>query len=297
MVAAFARLSRLKFLAGGFIGGGLGMAVAAYEGHAIDWTVYALAQAAVTALHLMTHYANDFFDRASDALAARTPFSGGSGVLVDGSLNPRVAIWAAGICGALGLGGAALLVVEGRPLAALGVLVIAVLAWAYSAPPLRLLGRGLGELDTALVVAVCVPLCTYAAQTAKLDARIVAATLAPALAMFVMMLAVEYPDVEPDAASGKRNLVVRLGRGRARGLVWAGLLSIGLSVLGALAAGAPLTLVPLLAVAIWPAAALWKALRTGDASVTHDAEIAGRGVTLFFAVGFSSLLGFLVAVP
>jgi 1,4-dihydroxy-2-naphthoate polyprenyltransferase len=298
VLAAFARLSRLKFLVGSLLGGGLGTAVAAYERGAVDWRTYALAQSAITVLHLMTHYANDFFDRDADALAKRTPFSGGSGTLVDGSLQPGVALAAAGVCLAFGLGGTAVLAVTGKPLAAAFALAIAAFAWAYSAPPLRLLGRGLGEADTALIVAVLVPLCAYAAQTETVGTRIVASTLPAAAAMFAMMLAVEYPDVAADGATGKRNLVVRAGLVRARVLVgaalWAGLLGIGIALL----AGAPWTFAALLGPAVPVALGLQAALKQ-RAWMQPDGpqEIAARGVTLFFVVSFCSLLGYLTALP
>jgi len=298
VLAALWRLSRLKFLAGGLLGGGLGTAVAAFEGGGVDWGAYALAQTAITSLHLMTHYANDFFDRSSDALAVRTPFSGGSGVLVDGSLQPAVALRAAAVCAVVGLAAAALLLADGKALAAAAGLVIAVLAWSYSAPPLRLLGRGLGEADTAIIVAICVPICAYAAQTARIDVRILASTLPAAAAMFVMMLCVEYPDVEPDAATGKRNLVVRLGRRASARLLQMGLWLVAVGTAAALALGAPLTLAPMLGVALPAATGLSASLRPGAPNgAARNAEIAARGVTFYFVVGFCSLLGYLSALP
>ncbi len=90
-------------------------------------------------------------------------------------------------------------------------LAIGALAWAYSAPPLRLLARGLGELDTVAVVALLVPLAGYATFAHALGTHALLATIPGAFAMFAMMLAVEIPDVAVDKASGKRNLVVRWG--------------------------------------------------------------------------------------
>ena len=106
---AFVRLSRLKFLAGGVIGGGFGTAMAGYERGSIVWLDYALAQLTITAFHLMTHYANDYFDRHADARSVPTPYSGGSGVLVEGLLAPAVALRAALVAAAFGVAGIALL--------------------------------------------------------------------------------------------------------------------------------------------------------------------------------------------
>lgn len=214
-LAALVRLGRPHFLAGGFIAFALGAAVARFEGFALTFAAYAAAQAAITAFQLMVHYANDYYDRAGDAFATPTLFSGGSGVLVAGHLPPRVALAAAAVCAAVGTALAAGLALGGAHALAATTMLIGILAWAYSAPPFRLLARGLGELDTVAVVALLVPLAGYATFAHTLGARAVLATLPGAFAMFAMMLCVELPDADADAASGKRNLVVRWGARRA----------------------------------------------------------------------------------
>ena len=212
---AFLRLSRPLFLYGGFAGVALGAAVAHWSGHRLDAVTYLWVQLLVSSFHLMVHYANDYFDRESDVGAVRTRWSGGSGVLVDGHLQPRVALIASVACAASGLFACARFVVAGNALvAAVGVAILA-FAWYYSAPPVRFAARGLGELDTALVVALLFPCAGYAAFAGALDARIVLAALAPCCAMIAMMLSVELPDAGCDVRAGKRNLVVRLGPERA----------------------------------------------------------------------------------
>ncbi|MDQ6942959.1 MAG: prenyltransferase, partial [Candidatus Eremiobacteraeota bacterium] len=163
MLLAFIRLSRPLFLYGGFAGVALGAAVAHAAGLRLDVAAYVWVQALVTSFQLMVHYANDYFDREADAHATRTAWSGGSGVLTAHMLSPRVALVAALVCAALGLVVTARFALAGNaPVAWLG-LAIGVLAWCYSAPPVRFAARGLGELDAALVVAVLVPLAGFAA--------------------------------------------------------------------------------------------------------------------------------------
>jgi 1,4-dihydroxy-2-naphthoate polyprenyltransferase len=218
---AFLRLSRPLFLYGGFAGVALGAAVARRSGHALDAATYLWAQLLVSSFHLMVHYANDYYDRESDARAVPTRWSGGSRVLVDGHLGPRVALIASLVCALLGLIACARFAVAGNPLvAALGIAIL-VFAWCYSAPPVRFAARGLGELDTALVVAVLFPFAAYAAFARRIDESIALAVVAPAAAMIAMMLGVELPDAECDIAAGKRNLVVRWGRARAAQLIMA----------------------------------------------------------------------------
>jgi 1,4-dihydroxy-2-naphthoate polyprenyltransferase len=211
---AFVRLTRPLFLYGGFAGVALGVAVAASAGHRINVVPYVWAQILVTAYHLMVHYSNDYFDRGGDVDARPTAWSGGSGVLASGELSANVALVAALTCGAIGLLATIRFALLGNAaVAALGI-AIAVLAWSYSAPPARLCARGLGELDTSLVVAVLVPAVGYAAFTGAVDVRILSSVFPCALAMFAMMLSVELPDADADYLSGKCTLVVRWGAAR-----------------------------------------------------------------------------------
>ena len=122
-----------------------------------------------------------------------------------------MAIAAARACAAIGVLATLRAAIGGDVWLGIVGLAIGGLAWAYSAPPLRLLARGLGELDTVAVVALLVPLAGYAAFAHALGAHAWMATIPGACAMFAMMLAVEIPDVAVDKASGKRNLVVRWG--------------------------------------------------------------------------------------
>jgi 1,4-dihydroxy-2-naphthoate polyprenyltransferase len=216
---AFVRLSRPLFLYGGFAGVALGGAVVHAAGLRIGAVEYVCVQAMVTAFQLMVHYANDYFDREADAQATPTAWSGGSGVLTTGALHPRVALGAALLCAAAGLGVAARFALTGNGTVAWLGLAIVVLAWCYSAPPVRLAARGMGELDTAVVVAVLVPLAGYAAFARRLDEALSAVVTSTALAMFAMMLCVELPDAGWDRAAGKRNLVVRFGPSRAWQLI------------------------------------------------------------------------------
>ena len=295
-VLALARLSRLKFLAGGLIGAGLGTAIAAYERAGIDWRAYGLVQVAVTSFQVMTHYANDYFDQRCDALATRTPYSGGSGVLVEGALRPVVALRASLLAGAMGLAGTAALAVMGRPTAAALGLAIGLLAWAYSAPPLRLLARGLGEVDTAVVVAVLVPFFAFAAQLRTLDLRLFASTLPGAAAMLAMMLAVEYPDIAADEADGKRNLIVRLGARRARPLGVAFVALVYAALAAAPALGAPPAYAFVVALSLPAGVALARRFSTRvRPDFDFDCELAARGVTFFFIVTFFGLLAYLAA--
>ena len=229
---AFVRLTRPLFLYGGFAGVALGTAVAAWSGRRLDLVTYAWVQALVTVFHLMAHYSNEYFDRECDAGARQTAWSGGSGVLVAGDLPARVALIAALVCAALGLAASARFALAGNATVASIGAAIFVLAWCYSAPPVRFAARGLGELDTAVIVAVLVPFAGYAAFAGRIDDPIVTAVLAPAAAMFAMMLCVELPDAAGDAVAGKRTLVVAWGPARAWQVTSSAVIVAGATALG-----------------------------------------------------------------
>ena len=222
------RLSRPLFLYGGIAGVALGAAVARSAGLRLDLATYAWAQALVTSFQLMVHYANDYFDRKGDAHGTTTAWSGGSGVLGSGAVQPGVALGAALVCAVLGLGATAHFLLTGNGAAAWLGAAVFVLAWSYSAPPARLAARGLGEIDSVLVVAILVPFIGYSAFAGRLSDAMTDVVTATAFAMFAMMLCVELPDAGADRAAGKRNLVVRWGPGRAWQLITiAALIAVG----------------------------------------------------------------------
>jgi 1,4-dihydroxy-2-naphthoate octaprenyltransferase len=213
------RLGRPLFLVGGFLLHGLGVAMGVYGGARLNMAALAWGQLVITAIQLMTHYSNDYFDIAADK-ANQTPtrWSGGSRVLAEERLAPTVAL-AAALCltavallGTMALG---LVVRPGWP--TFGLLLLALgLAWGYSAPPLRLHSRGLGELSVAVLVAGLTPLVGFYLQSGRLAALPLLAVAPLCLFQFAMLLAIEFPDAAGDAAAGKRTLVVRHGRRAAR---------------------------------------------------------------------------------
>ncbi len=231
---SFIRLTRPLFLFGGALLYGLGAAIAASAGAVIDWRRYALGQAIVTSIQLMTHYANEYFDLESDRLigAQRTWLSGGSGVLPAGRLAPEVALDAARACAVLAISLIATALVVEPAASAIGLLAL-LGGWFYSAPPLRLSASGCGEMTTALIVAFLAPLSGIVMQRGPIDARLIGIALPLMLIHVAMLIAFEFPDHDADRRTGKRTLAVRLGLPRASRLhaalvlggfaaVWAG---------------------------------------------------------------------------
>lgn len=289
---AFIKLGRPKFLVGGFVLYGLGAALAVRGGAAFDPGQFLWGQLIVTVAQLMTHYANDYFDLAADN-ANRTPtrFSGGSRVLVGRTLPPAVALVAAYVLLLVAVCAAVMLGRRTGSQALLIALVMIGLAWGYSAPPLRLCARGLGELTTALVVTMLVPACGYVLQAHRLAAPIFLAAALPSALQFAMLLAIEFPDAAGDAAAGKRTLVVRMGAPAAARLyavvtigAFGALPFFACAGLPALVAAAPALLVPV---------AVWQALRVAGGAYGDPARwesVAFWSVALLIASAGAELL-------
>lgn len=297
-VIAFIKLGRLKFLGGGFILYALGAAIAAAAGHAIDLTRYLLGQGAVTAFQLMTHYGNDYFDYDADiANATPTAWSGGSRVLPDGGLPRSAALGGALVFAAIGSALTLVIALRGAgALAAPSLVLILVLAWSYSAPPLRLCARGLGELDTAIVVTVLVPWLGFYLQAPDLRGGVqLALTLVPLVALqFAMLLAIEFPDAAGDAAAGKRTLVVQLGA-RTAAQLYAAVTAAAFvwPLVGTVAFGLPARVA--LGLAVPAPIAIWRIGRLAEhADPTAYERLTFFAVLLVGATSAGALAGWLI---
>jgi len=232
---AFVRLGRPHFL----LGGALMYAIGVRGGGGTSVGNYVLGQALVTSAQLTAHYANEYADRHADQLVKnRTLFSGGSGVLPAGLLTPGTALRAGRVTSVLAVGLAAAVASISLLAAILGLVALGV-SWAYSAPPVRLLDTGWGELVTSVVVTVLVPMIGALVASGSIGGDLMWAMAALLAAHLMMMLAFELPDLETDRAAHKPVLAVRLGASTTRRLML-GLLAIPVVVVSVAVAAASL---------------------------------------------------------
>ena len=164
-----------------------------------------------------TVFANEWFDFESDRRNAHHgPFNGGSRVLVTGELTFRQ--MAAGIAAALALAiGCAGLLLNGAAggASSAAMLAMLLLALGYTAPPLKLSWRGLGELDVGLTHSIGVVLCGYLVQGGRWrDAFPWLVSMPMLLAILPSIILAGFPDLEADREAGKRTLAARLGHRR-----------------------------------------------------------------------------------
>jgi 1,4-dihydroxy-2-naphthoate polyprenyltransferase len=164
--------------------------------------------------HLSISYSNDFFDVEVDKYDKHTFFSGGSGILVYHPELRKPAKWTAIFMILLSLAlGIGFKIVYTFPIWFLGFVLLGnLLGWFYTAPPLKLAYRGLGELAMALCVGLLIPGFGYLVTggPVKPDAFLFCIPLM--LYGFAFILSVEIPDMESDRSGKKWTWVARKGR-------------------------------------------------------------------------------------
>ncbi|RPI36102.1 MAG: prenyltransferase, partial [Methanoregulaceae archaeon] len=83
--------------------------------------------------------------------------------------------------------------------------------WAYSAPPLRFVDRGLGELSTMAAFGFFLPCSGYLFMAKGLDLSVLPLAIPLLFLGLFFIVSVELPDAETDRHTGKQTLVVRFG--------------------------------------------------------------------------------------
>jgi len=290
--------TRPAFLSVTFVGCLLGLATAAYS--AIPIRLVPAAATLVLALiaHAGANVINDYYDALSGCDGANTerqfPFTGGSRFIQNGVLSLRATgIFGYSLLAAVVPAGLWLTAVSGAELMLIGLAGL-VVGWSYSAPPLKLQSRGLGEFAiTAGWLLVVIG--SDFVQRHGFAFVPVAAGLGFALLVANVLYINQFPDVKADAGAGKNTLVVRLGVARAR---W------GYVAVAALAYGWPFSMVllghlPVLALmALLPAAASIAAARQLWSRAAQPAELTpALRLTVVAASTHGLLLAIVLIVP
>jgi 1,4-dihydroxy-2-naphthoate octaprenyltransferase len=192
----------------------LGTLLAIAGGGSVDPGRFVLVYAVVFLGDLSTHFSNDYFDVEVDKHIDRRKFFAGSTILVS---NPHLRSLSKSISVALLLSSnllaVGLVLFVGAPIEVFVVILGASLAgWYYSAPPLRLISRGLGELTVAGVTGFAIPGLGYLAMRGRFDPLFFCFAVPFVMYGFMLSLSLGAPDVEVDRKGGKRTLAVRKGQ-------------------------------------------------------------------------------------
>jgi len=247
------RTTRLPFLSATIVPVVLGIAIAARQG-SFDLLTAVLTVIGAAFVQLGLNVANDVFDTvqgADDANVTPTQYSGGSRVIQYGLVSLRQMAGLATIFYvAGGLIGLALLALRGSPeLLVIGVIGF-IVSIGYTAPPLKFVYRGLGEIAVAIGFGPLMLLGGYVVQTrGALTWEPFVASLPVALLVALILYVNEIPDRRGDARVGKRTLPVRFSKaaviGGYRGAAIAAYAILVAGVVGGLPALLALATIPL----------------------------------------------------
>ncbi len=210
------RTTRLPFLTATIVPVLLGILIAATRG-SFDLVAALLTVVGASFVQLAINTSNDVFDAAQgadDANVTPTQFSGGSRVIQYGLVSFRQM---ATLATAFFVAGAAIGLVLLATHGSAALLVIGVVGFivglGYTAPPLKLVYRGFGEIAVAVGFGPLMLLGAFVVQTGgALSWEPLVASIPVALLVALILYVNEIPDRRGDAHAGKRTLPVRFSR-------------------------------------------------------------------------------------
>ncbi len=218
MLSAWMRAIRIRFLLASVIAVSLGLAINWWQNNALNAEFAALTFGGVIALHASVDLLNDYWDykRQIDTQTRRTKFSGGTGVLPEGLLEPKQ-VYRAGLA-LLIIGsviGAYFIYEKGITIAIiLGFAIVSI--YFYST---RIVDSGLGELfvtikGTMIVVGTCF------VQSSQITMEPVLGGIVSGVLSSTVLFVNSFPDYEADKEHGRKTLVIVLGKAKAATIVW-----------------------------------------------------------------------------
>lgn len=221
----------------------LGTLVAWFSFRIFDPTYFILTLLGAVCINAGTNLVNDYFDFKSGCDRVNTdfgsPFSGGSGLLPRGLLDPRRVYIAALVFFAFAsFIGAFLALTRGWVIVVLGLIGV-FSGYFYTS---QLAPRGIGEFFVGLNCGPLIVIGSYYVQTQTVTLGPVLASLPLGILILEVVWINEFPDYCADAKAGKRTLVTRMGRKRAADVY--GMLMF--SAYAVILAGVLLRLMPLL---------------------------------------------------
>ncbi|MBN1653442.1 MAG: 1,4-dihydroxy-2-naphthoate octaprenyltransferase [Deltaproteobacteria bacterium] len=215
-------LARSPFLTASIIPVLLGTALAYRATRTFQPLDFFLVLFGMVFAHLGVNLANDYYDYrqgADQRNRFRNNFSGGSTFLVDGEETPgryRNLMWLSFI-----LAASCGLILMVRIDDGIGPILWFAIAgfisgYFYTAPPLKFVYRGFGELFILLGFGILPLIGTYYVHTGSITWEPLVAGTAVGLLTTNILYINQFPDFESDRDAGKSTLVVRLGTQRAR---------------------------------------------------------------------------------
>ncbi len=213
----------------------LGNIIAWHEFGHFSWPRLILSLLIGLLIHLVTAFVNDVADIQTDeANVSRTPFSGGSGVVVEGQLSRSDLMTGAGWAIFLAVVSTGVMIFGLHVHWGILLFVIwgMVSATEYSLPPVKLSYRGGGEFLVLVTYSIALVWAGYYSQAGPAYSPLVWALSIPiGLAVFSLITITQFPDLEADRKAGKRSLVIMFGLKKTLSIVS---LAVSLSMISVL---------------------------------------------------------------
>jgi 1,4-dihydroxy-2-naphthoate octaprenyltransferase len=217
--SAYVAILRPPFLSASALSIVLGATIAWTSTGTFAWDLFFLTFIAGICIHAGTDAANDYFDHLSGNDDINTefasPFTGGSRMIQMGYITPgeviKVSLAMFTIAGIIGI---YLTFLKGIMILILGGIGI-LSGFFYSAPPIKLASRGLGEPIVGLNFGILLALGSYYVQTQSIVLEPIITSVPISLLIIGVLWINEFPDYNADKGVGKRTLVVRIGRRKA----------------------------------------------------------------------------------
>ena len=198
----------------------LGSVIAWSSFDTFSWGYFFLTLFGSILIHAGANVVNDYWDHRSGNDEANVeflrPYTGGSRMIQKGLLTPKEVLTEALLLFGSGiLIGLFLTYMRGDGILYLG-LVGVLSAYFYTAPPFKLVFRGIGELFIGLDFGVILTLGSFYVQTGFFALEPLVASLPIALLVAAILYINEFQDYKADKKVGKNHLVARMGKKRAQ---------------------------------------------------------------------------------
>ncbi len=209
---------------------GLAYSAKYYPGQDFSWLNAILILAGTVSAHISVNLFNELSDYYTkiDFLTKRTPFSGGSGMLIQGKTKPRqVKAAAIGTLLFTAGTGAYFTFTAHWSIAVISIIGAFTIVF-YTSILAKVL---LGELFAGLALGTLVVIGSFIAMTGTAGAglfqlvplEVWLVSIPPGILTSLLLLLNEFPDVEADREGGRNHLVIKFGKKISAGLYTAGM--------------------------------------------------------------------------
>jgi 1,4-dihydroxy-2-naphthoate octaprenyltransferase len=215
------RLSRPPFHTVGVLPFILGTLLAYRITASFSPDIFLLGVSGVILIMLSTYQSGEYFDYREDEISKKlykSKFAGGSGVIPEKLLSRRVALWTSILSLVLaGIIGCVLqFILNTGPYTLILGSIGAFSGFFYSTRPIRLVQRGIGEIFIGFCYGWLPVASAYYIQTGSIHPVIHWMAIPIGLTIFNVIFLNEFHDYEADRATGKKNLLYRLGKTKGK---------------------------------------------------------------------------------